>query len=44
MMHVLESYAKQSYDDVTGESTQKRNFYWPQILDHSYRILIFVGS
>lgn len=39
MMHVLESYAKQSYDDVTGESTQKRNFYWPQIL----RILIFVG-
>ena len=36
--------SKKKYDDVTGESTHKRNFYWPQILDHSYRILIFVGS
>ena len=33
-----------SYDNVTKENINKYNPNWPQILDHTYRILIIEGS
>ena len=32
------------FDDVKKENIKEHNPNWPQIPDHSYRILIIVGS
>ena len=33
-----------NFDDVTKENIKEHNSNWPQIPDHSYRILIITGS
>ena len=33
-----------NFDDVTKENIKEHNPNWPQIPDHSYRILIITGS
>ena len=33
-----------NYDDVTKENINKHNLNWPQIPNHSYRILIVGGT
>ena len=33
-----------NYEDVKKENIKKHNTYWPQILDHRYKILTFGGS
>ena len=33
-----------NFDDVTKEDTTEHNPNWPQIPDHSHRILIIGGS
>ena len=33
-----------NFDDVTKENMKEHYLYWPQILDHPYRILIIGGS
>ena len=32
-----------NFDDVTKENMKKNNSNWPQIPDHSYRILVIAG-
>ena len=31
-------------EDVKKENIKEHNTYWPQILDHPYKILLFGGS
>ena len=33
-----------NFEDVKKENIKEHNTYWPQILDHPYKILIFGGS
>ena len=33
-----------NYDNVTKGNINKYNSNWPQIFDHSYKILIIIGS
>ena len=33
-----------NFNDVIKENTKEHNLNWPQIFDHSYRILIIGGS
>ena len=33
-----------NFDDITKENIKEHNPNWPQIPDHSYRILVITGS
>ena len=42
--NIIKQYKKINFDYITKKDIKENNSKWPQIPDHSYRILIVGGS
>ena len=42
--NIIKRYKNDWFDNVAKENVKEHNPNWPQILDHTYRILVIGGS